>query len=167
MAILPNWYKISLIVAYTLPLPALVIYTIVVLSMQGFLTLLASFIGSIVAGALVFFPFICIYYALLSFIHTLVDEILIRSSSKKQCVMKFFISFSCSLLLAVSSILTIKYIDYGFNWIFIALMLVGFFVTVSFLIKQTSISLCLRKNQRIVNIIRKYWQLVKDCDIIR
>ena len=65
MAIFPNWYKISLIVAYTLPLPALVIYTIVVLSMQGFLTLLASFIGSIVAGAVVFFPFICIYYALL------------------------------------------------------------------------------------------------------
>ena len=125
----PNWYIRSLIVAYTLPFYALLIYTVVVLLNSGFLTLLGGFLGSFVVSTLVFSPIFCIYYAVLTFIHSLINETVFLSSLKKQYIIKILITFVLSLFLALSSIATIQYFEESFGWICFVLMLIGLIAT--------------------------------------
>ena len=145
---LPNWYIYLFMIAYILPFSALVIYTIVVLLMQGFLTLIGAFLGSLVIGGIVFFPFICMYYAVLTFIHTLVDELIFRSCLKKKCAISIIISFVCSAFLALNSILTIQYSEHKLGWVPFVFMLISFFTTCIFFARRNVFKLLRAKKDK-------------------
>ena len=119
--------------AYILPFPALVIYTIAVLAEQGLITFMAGFIGTFIMGAMLLSPFFCIYYAGLTFIHTIIDECVLGLYSKKKSVINILISFACSIFLVLSSIWTIHCLDNEFRWLPIVLMIMGFAITGVFL----------------------------------
>ena len=80
----PRVYRFLLIVSYTLPLPALLVYTVFALLHFDLLTLVAGFFGTLIAGVFIFFPLFCIYYAALTFLHTLLDELFFPAFLKKK-----------------------------------------------------------------------------------
>ena len=121
--------------AYIFPFFAHFIYTFVALMQLDILSMLAAFVGSFIVGAMVFFPFFCVYYAALAFIHTLLDEILfLRLSPKWLSIPFILISFASSAFLALNSMLAFHYFDHEWSWIPLVLMLLGiiisFFVSV-------------------------------------
>ena len=133
----PKWYKVLLIVSYALPVPALFLYTFFALVGQGIEVLLGGFFGSLIFGALFFFPFTCIYYAVLTFIQTLLDEIFFGS---KKRILYILIAFVCSAFLCVSSVLTLLKFEDKFGWIYLILMIVGFLMTITFLFVRMVLS---------------------------
>ena len=100
----PLWYVVALAVAYTLPFFAYVIC----LAVATASTLFLAFLGSFVVGLMLFFPFACIYYAALIFIHTLVDETLFGSAPIKIRALILIVSLCVSAILAWNSIQVIR-----------------------------------------------------------
>ena len=133
LACFPNWYKYSLLVAYMLPFPALVIYTVVVLWIGGGLWgVICAFMGSLLVGGMIFFPFFGMYYAAITFIHTLFHELIFRSCSKKKSAINILVSFVCSAFLALNSVWAIQYFEHKFGWVPLVLMPIGFFMIGAF-----------------------------------
>ena len=139
----PNWYKVLLFAAYILPFPVIVVSTIFVLLKQGFLTLIASFVGALLVAAMAFFPFVCIYYAALTLIQAFVDEMFFCS---KRHILNIFIAAVCSIFWASSSVLTLKNIEHEYGWIYLILMFLGLFMTGAFFVIRLCFMAFCRKN---------------------
>jgi hypothetical protein len=107
----PKWSKRVLVAIYALPLAAVVVYTIIVLGIQGIVTLLMGFIPSLLIGSFIFLPFAGMYYAVISCAHTLFDQFRFRSPLKRGCARNILISVVCSGILMTSSILFIPDFD--------------------------------------------------------
>ena len=107
----PKWYKRVLVAIYALPLAAVVVYTIIVLGIQGIETLLSGFIPSLLIGSFIFLPFAGMYYAVISCAHTLFDQFRFRSPLKRGCARNILISVVWSGVLMASSILFIPEFD--------------------------------------------------------
>ncbi len=120
----PLWYVIALFVAYTLPLWVLLIYVTVV-SAQ---TLFLAFFGMLFVGGIIFFPFACVYYAFLIFIHTLVDETFFGSAPIGIRALSLVISLCVSAFFAWNSIQVIREMDMGGELDHIILMITMLFV---------------------------------------
>lgn len=142
---LPCWYKYLLMAAYMLPFFVIFNYTAIVLLSQGLWVFLQCFFASLLIVPMIFFPFICIYYAALLFIHTIIWETAFRSKPKKKRVASILLSFACSAFLASSSILTIQFIERAWGWVPLVLMLVSFFVICKFFITQSVLMISLKQ----------------------
>jgi hypothetical protein len=130
----PNWYKYLLLAMYILPFPAFVIYIVVVLLMDGLSTLFLAFLGTLIIGGIIFLPFSCMYYAVLTFIHTFLDGLVFQVYSKKKSAIIIIVSFVCSAFWGLSSACLIQYIEQERNeWIPLIFMIVGCIMTISFL----------------------------------
>ncbi|MBR2313054.1 MAG: hypothetical protein IKA46_07180 [Clostridia bacterium] len=134
LACLPCWYKYVLVAAYALPFTVIFNYTVIVLLGQGLWIFLTSFFGSLLVGSIVFFPFMCIYYAFVLFLHTIIWKTATRSKSKKKRVASILLSFVCSAFLASSSILTIQFFERAWGWVPFLIMLIAFFIIFKFFI---------------------------------
>lgn len=134
----PRVYRFLLIVSYTLPLPALLVYTVFALLHFDLLTLVAGFFGTLIAGVFIFFPLFCIYYAALTFLHTLLDELFFPAFLKKKRKTNILISLFISLFWALSSWLTYEMLDYEYGWIPPIFMLMG--IVVELIFQKTRIS---------------------------
>ena len=105
----PVWYIIIFSAAYLLPLLVSSVLSVFATGMDA----LAAFLGTFVIGLLVYAPFYAIYYAVLTAIHAVVDEILIRSRSKAMCCVNLLVSFVLSVLLTAHTISIINSLDKG------------------------------------------------------
>jgi len=132
----PAWYNITLIAVYLLPFAALLIYTAVVLSHLGILSAIAAFPGGIIAGALLFGPFACMYYAVILFAHVLVNELFFRAKRGKLNIANILISFACSASVLCNSVLTVRMLEHEYGWIPFIFMLVGICLYCIFLIAR-------------------------------
>ncbi len=128
----PKIYRALLIGAYALPFPALWVYTIVVLFNSDLFTLFAGFFGGLVVGAIIFFPLFCIYYAGLTFLHTLLDELFFPAISTRKRKTNILLSLFISLFWALSSWLTYEMLDHEYGWIPPIFVLVGIGVVLIF-----------------------------------
>ena len=131
---LPCWYNYLLLTAYILPFSVIFNYTAIVLLSQGLWVFLESFFASLLIAPMILFPFICIYYAALVFIHTVILETVFRSQPKKKRAARILVSFFCSSFLASSSILTIQFFVQAWGWVPFLIMLIAFFIIFKFFI---------------------------------
>ena len=117
------WYKILLLIAYVFPVKALLLYTVIVLGSQGIVALLGLFLGSLIVGSLIFLPFICIYYAALTFIQTFIEQIIYGKSKIILRILIITASFICSALLAFTALMSIESLDNNYGIIYYIIML--------------------------------------------
>ena len=120
----PRLYRFLLMVLYALPIPALLVYTIFALLHSDLITLIAAFLGSLMVGFFIFFPLFCIYYAALTFLHTLLDELFFPAFLKKKRRTTIMFSLIVSLVWALSSWLTYEMLDHEYGGIPPIVMLV-------------------------------------------
>ena len=127
--VLRKWYIYVPIwlTLYVLPLPAHIIFVIFTLSDQSLLQMLAAFWGTFIMGLILYFPVYCCYYGVISFLHTLIDEIFLCDTHKVQRLVTCILSFMGSALLIISSIGIYLFLEVE-TWVFlipIALTLLG------------------------------------------
>ncbi len=131
----PRWYVISLIAAYILPVPVVMIFTaIVLLTSLGFLEMMVAFIGTSVVGFFLFFSYICIYYGVLTFVQAMIDALFFRFDSKMKAIQNVLVSLICFLFLCTGSVLVLLYTYTGHSlwFVFVILMLVGLCAALKF-----------------------------------
>lgn len=110
--LIPIWYIILMGVLYMLPFFAMALMIVVSNIKYGLLDVMAMFIGTMVVGTMMFFPFFCVYYGALAVIHSIIDEVIVfRAPPKWLRAILFVATFVCSAFLAASGILTIKIYD--------------------------------------------------------
>ena len=116
-------YNLSVIIAHFIPYFVTLIYCIIAFFPDG---IIPGFIGGYVLACLAFSPFFCMYYGIISFVHTIVDEILDNSKSKTMCYTIIIISFILSSTLFASGIWAfIRYDDLYLTGLPLTLMIVS------------------------------------------
>ena len=75
--LIPIWYIIFVAVLYWLPLIAFVLGIFITNLEHGLMSALAVIPGASFVGAMIFYPYFCIYYAVVTLLHAIIDETLI------------------------------------------------------------------------------------------
>ena len=148
--LIPIWYIILMGVLYMLPFFAMALMIVVSNIKYGLLDVMAMFIGTMVAGTMIFFPFFCVYYGALAVIHAIIDEVIVfRAPPKWLRAILFVATFVFSAFLAASGILTIKiyYIDYEDTllWALVLLMLLSAALSVAILEIRIAVGIVFEK----------------------
>ena len=95
-----------------LPLFVALIYCLIVTFTSGDVgDRLAGFLGGYVVSCLMLAPFFCMYYGVLSFVHTIVDEIMCKSKSKIMCYTIIIVSFALSCAQFISGITALMHYE--------------------------------------------------------
>lgn len=144
----PKWCRCLLIVAYALPLPIAAVFAILVPLDDGFFYCLLTFVPHSLLMFFLLFPLWGIYYAALTFIHTLIDEIWFSSIPKWMRVINVFISLACSSLLLFTTIQFVLNIEGKYWWIPLIFMLIGFAAIWGFFVSRTKKELEFANHQR-------------------
>lgn len=135
----PNRYRIFLFIAYLLPIAIPGWYTIIVLLPQGLQTFIGAFIGCSILSYFILSPFFCIYYSLLTLLHTILDQIILLKFGIKQFVLNLLVSLFISIYTILMSILLIMHFHEDSAIIWASLMAIGIIIIFKFTQKRISI----------------------------
>lgn len=113
---IPIWYIILMGVLYLLPFFAIALMIFVSNIEHGLLSVMGAMTGGMVVGVMIFFPYFGVYYAALTVIHAIIDEVIVfRAPPKWLRAILFVVTFVFSVFLAVGGILGIKIYDIGYE----------------------------------------------------
>ena len=159
--VLKKWYIYVPVwlTLYELPLPAFSIFVTWRLShsQPDLLHLIAAFPGTFLLGLFLFFPLFCIYFAVITTLHTLLDEAFFCSTPLKLRVVLCLLSVVSSALLIIGSIGTYQCL-WVESWVFlipVVLMILTFLCVLILLYMRLALNLIyeivLRENKKYAN----------------
>ena len=124
----PVWLAI-----YTLPLPALVLFVIWGLSQSqpDLLHLIAAFPGTFLFALILLFPLFCMYFAVITTLQTMLDEICFCRTNKMLRFIICVLSVACSVNVIISGICVYLCLFAETWWWFLiplVLMITGFLI---------------------------------------
>lgn len=127
-------YILPVSVIYVLPFFALPAFVIIGSIFNGIPPILPVVIGSSVVGGMIFFPFFAVYYAAISAVHTIIDQIFFCRIPIKWRALSVLISLLISVFLTVSSLFLFFYFDHKYSWIALICMALGLILVFGFLV---------------------------------